>query len=111
MSADTLSMVAGAVLSLACSYLPGLKDQFERLTSAGKRLIMLALLILVAAGSFGLACSGWGSGLELELTCDQAGALGLARALILAIMANQGAYLISPRSARNASLGRPGSTA
>jgi hypothetical protein len=97
MSADTLSMIAGAILSLACSYLPGLYEQFERLTPVGKRLVMLCLLVLVATGSYGLACAGWGAGLGLELACDQAGALGLARALILAIVANQGAFLLSPK--------------
>lgn len=97
MSSETLTMVAAAALSLAFSYVPGLQARFERLTPTGKRLAMLAMLGLVAAGAYGLACSGWGEAVGVTLACDAAGALGLGRAFILAVIANQSAYLISPQ--------------
>jgi hypothetical protein len=58
---------------------------------------MLALLLISAAGAFGLACSGWGAAAGLQLACDRSGAVGLLRALVLAVIANQSAFLISPK--------------
>jgi hypothetical protein len=39
---ETLAMAAGALLSLAFSYVPGLGDRYGALTPAAKRLVMLA---------------------------------------------------------------------
>lgn len=106
MTTETLSLLAGSLLSLGFSYVPGLAGWYDRLGEGGsdggtaKRLVMLALLVLVAAGAFGLACSGWGSAVGLALTCDQSGAAGLVRALVLAIVANQSTHAISPRPGR-----------
>jgi hypothetical protein len=109
MTTETLTLLAGSLLSLGFSYIPGLAGWYNRLgegDEAGsdggtaKRLLMLALLAVVAAGAFGLACSGWGTGLGLALTCSQSGAAGLVRALALAIIANQSIYAISPRPGR-----------
>ena len=108
LSAETLVMVAGALLSLAFSYIPGLQPKYDALPATTKRLVMLGLLVLVAGGAYGLACLGWGAliGLAGEspatlrdtpLTCDVPGAAGLVRALILAILSNQATYLISPK--------------
>ena len=109
MTAETLTMFTSVLLSLGFSYIPGLSFWYARLGEAGgdggsqsdggtlKRLVMLALLVLTAGGVFGLACSGWGAGLGIALACDQAGAAGLARALVLAVIANQATYKISPR--------------
>ena len=58
---------------------------------------MLLLLVVVAVGSFGLACLGWGASLGIALACTMDGALGLAVQVILAIMANQGVYRLSPQ--------------
>ena len=69
MTTETLTLLAGTILSLGFSYIPGLSDWYRRLgeTPDGegdggtrKRLVMLALLVLSAAGGFALACSGWG---------------------------------------------------
>jgi len=97
MSAESLTLAAGALLSLAFSYIPGLADAYAGLDGVQKRLVMLALLVLVAVASFGLSCLGWGSALGISLACDQAGALGLLRTLLLALIANQSTYLISPQ--------------
>lgn len=97
MTADTLSASAAILLSLAFSYIPPIETLYQRLTPTFKRLVMLAALVLTAAGSFALACSGFADQLSLGLTCDTPGALGLLRALIAALVANQAAYALSPR--------------
>lgn len=105
MNADTLSTIAGALLSLAFSYIPGLQARYDPLDGVTKRLIMLGLLVLVACAAFGLACAGWGTELGLELGCNRSGLIGLLQALFLAIAANQTVFLISPtRSQRDRSL-------
>ena len=92
-SAEDISMAAGVLLSLGFSYVPNLKGKFSALSPTRKRLVMLALLVLVTGGVFGLTCLGAESG----SSCDQNSAWGLLRALILAIIANQSAYSLSPR--------------
>lgn len=110
MSAEMIAAIAGGLLSLGFSYIPGLSGWFERLgelpedgydNGTSKRLVMLGLLLLVSASVFGLVCSGWGEivfgGSEPVPTCDQEGVMGLIRVLILAVMANQSIYQITPR--------------
>jgi len=50
LSAETLVMVAGALLSLAFSYIPGLQPKYDALPATTKRLVMLGLLVLVGVG-------------------------------------------------------------
>ena len=101
MSADLLSSLAGAALSLAFSYLPGAAAWFNRLDGTRKRLVMLGLLLLTSLAIFGLSCTAWSSGLGLEIACSQSGAVGLARSFLLALVANQSAYSISPHTGTN----------
>ena len=96
MNAEELSATAGVLLSLGFSYVPGLNERFDALEPTHKRLVMLALLALAAAASYGLACLG-APGLESSLACDQSGAWGLLRALLAAVVANQAAFTVSPR--------------
>jgi hypothetical protein len=100
MSAETLAMAAGIILTLTFSYVPGLNTRFSCLSPETKRLIMLGLLILVSAGALGIACAGLGEVFEVTLTCDELGLTQLAKALVAAIIANQGVYAISPRTKR-----------
>jgi hypothetical protein len=100
MSAETLSLIAGTVLSLAFSYLPGVSDWYAALEATNKRLVMLGLLVLSTGAVFGLACAGWGAEFGLDLSCDRRGLLGLVQQLVLAIIANQGVYAISPHFAK-----------
>jgi hypothetical protein len=114
MEAETISMAAGAALSLLFSYGPGVAQWFAALGvqeqdgGARKRLVMLALLVAVAAGALALSCARLpvpGS----TVACSQAGAWELAKALVLAIMANQGVYALSPRiQGYNQAVGQPG---
>ena len=97
MTAEQLIAIAGAILSLAFSYIPGLKARYEPLSDEMKRLVMLGLLVLVVAGVFGLACSRFGTYLGIAVACDEPGLVALVWALVLAIMANQSTYLITPK--------------
>lgn len=94
MSAEGLALISGIVLSLVFSYVPGLEGWFDALEGTSKRLIMLGLLALTAVGVFGVACLGW---FNTGVTCNQAGAVVLVEAFFVAMVANQSAYLISPK--------------
>ena len=99
---DTLALFAGALLSFAFSYIPGLSAKFDALDPNGKRLTMAAVLIGAGALIVGASCVPALTGLLPEgwaVTCDQAGLLAFGRAVILAVVANQGAYDLTPRKA------------
>ena len=94
MTVESLSMVAGVVLSLVWSYIPGAQGWFDKLAPNYKRLVMLASLLVVAGGVFGLACMG-----RLDaVACDGDGAWQLVELFVLAAVANQGAYMLTPKS-------------
>ncbi len=101
MHAESLSLIAGTLLSLFFSYIPGAKNWFENFDAQVKRLIMLSLIILSSAAVFGLSCLGWGADLGITIACNQKGLMGLVQQVVLAIIANQGIFAISPH--RNAS--------
>lgn len=97
MSAESISLIAGTLLSLVFSYIPGAREWFAQFEPTVKRLFMLVLIIVSAGVVFGLACLGWGMELGISLSCDQAGLLGLVKQIVIAIIANQSVYAISPR--------------
>ena len=97
MEANTISLFAGTILSLIFSYVPGSDGRWKRLDATKKRLIMLGLLVLVSGVAFGLSCAGVLSGFGISITCNQEGLAGLIEALIVAIIANQSIYSISPQ--------------
>ena len=94
MTADELSAIAGCVLSLAFSYIPGVKGWFDNLQPDQKRGIVALSLVVVALAIFGLSCGG----IVATVTCDQPGALGLVEMLIAALVANQATFLLSPKT-------------
>jgi hypothetical protein len=96
MSAELLASLAGILLSLLFSYIPKLSEWFAVLDGVYKRLIMAGLLVVVAGGAFGLSCAGVIS----AVTCDQPGAIGLIKAFLAALIANQSIFLISPETKR-----------
>ena len=93
MSSEQLAAIAGIVLSLAFSYIPGLSNWYGALESTQKRLVMAMLLLVVAVGVFAGSCGN----LITAVPCDKGGALALVNAFIAALVANQSAYLLSPR--------------
>jgi len=98
MSTESLALISGAVLSLLFSYIPGLNVKFAELGSEVKRLIMAVLLLVVAGSIYGLSCAGWGASFGIAVTCDQVGALNLIQVFVLALIANQSAYAITPQT-------------
>lgn len=92
MSATDLSMLAGAILSLLFSYMPGLSEKYDSLQPEQKRLIMLGMVVLVAVGAYALACAGYADRLGYSVECTDAGLIELAKAVIAAAVANQGVY-------------------
>lgn len=99
MTAEGLALIAGTVLSLLFSYIPGLNDKFAELDATKKRLIMLSLLVVAAVVIYGMSCLGWALG-GYQVTCDQVGLSALVEVLIIAIIANQGIFLASPETKR-----------
>ena len=97
MTAEILAGIAGAILSLCFSYIPGLNKIWDQFEAEIKRLVMLALLVLVACVAYLLACVGWAADVGLAVTCDRQGIVALVMALLYAIMANQSTYQISKR--------------
>ena len=103
MTAETLAATAGIVLSLVFSYVPKFSTWYGLKDDPIKRLIMLGALVLVSGVAFGLACSGLASDFGLPLTCDKVGAVALLRAFVVAAIANQTTYALTPYSSSRAS--------
>jgi hypothetical protein len=98
MSAESLSLVAGTLLSLIFSYVPGIHNSYSNLESTIKRLIMLGLLLVVSGSIYGLSCLGWAQEWGMAITCNQSGLMALIRQTLIAIIANQSVYAISPQN-------------
>ena len=92
-----ISSIAAILLSLTCSYMPGIAAKYQKLSGENKRLVMGGLLVLAALGSVGLACTGLGAEFGLEVTCSRSGVVSVVTALISALVANQATFLISPQ--------------
>jgi hypothetical protein len=92
---ELLSAIAGVLLSLLASYLPGFSAWFERLEAIHKRLVMLGLLAASALAIVGLSCAGLGATFGRVLGCDQGSLILAVQAFLLALIANQSAYLIT----------------
>ena len=92
---EQLSAIVGVCLSLLFSYIPGLSTKFAALGSQMKSLIMAGLLLVVAGAVFGLSC---GTILQVNISCDKAGVIQLVTIYVSALIANQGAYLLSPQT-------------
>lgn len=92
MNSETISMIAGLVLSLAFSYVPGLSTQFDKLEPTQKRLYMGLCVVAV-----GLASIAWGCVRTNGTSCDTDTIVGSIRSIIMALMANQSMYAISPK--------------
>lgn len=92
MTASQLTVFASVALSLLFSYVPGLKDRWDVLAPDAKRMYMLVMLLAVTLGIAGLSCANVISG----VSCDKPGFIDLAWTFVLSVIANQGAYQISP---------------
>lgn len=89
----TIAAVAGILLSLLFSYVPGARDWFDGLEGTHKRLVMLGLLAVASIGIFTLGCAGIVEGLP----CTQDGAVGVLKLFIAAMVTNQATYSFAPK--------------
>ena len=100
MSQEFLVLIAGVVLSLLFSYFPGLNKRYGALSGDTKRLIMLGMLVVVAVGIYALDCGGVLAKFAPDLAgmCSTSdGWVQVVRAFVMAMIANQSAYAISPK--------------
>jgi hypothetical protein len=95
MSAELLASLAGSVLSLIFSYVPGLKSKYDALSTDYKRLVMGGALVVVAAATYGVSCAGYGAQLGVTIACDADGAVGLVRIVVAALVANQATFTLT----------------
>ncbi len=103
MTPDTLSALAAALLALALAYVPGLAPRWRALPGDRKRLLLAGALALITGGSFALACVSQLSVFRpssFVLTCSQPDLNGLLSAFVLALVANQGAYVLAVQRRR-----------
>lgn len=98
MTPEFLVLTFGVVLSLIVSYVPGLNTAYEKLDGTLKRVVMLAGVIVIGASVYGLNCAGYSFTGVPAVACTQQGALGVVEAVILAAIANQTAYGLTPKS-------------
>ena len=101
MSPDILTLVAGAAISLACSYVPGLSPRFELLDPTCKRLAMLILLAVAAVAIYVAACDAhvapYFAGIHIAAECGEAGIGLLLQTFALAAIANRTTYQLTKR--------------
>lgn len=88
MDQNTLAAVAGTLLSLVFSYVPGFSGWYDSKDAQTKALIMATALFAVAAGAFGLSCAGWGTYFE----CTETGVQAALTVFFAALVANQVTY-------------------
>lgn len=97
MTVETLSLAAGALLSLLFSYIPGISGWFDKKDTTVKRLIMAGALLVIAVLVFAAGCANLQiPGVQIE--CSAQGAWLLVQVFLLALVANQGTYQITGAS-------------
>lgn len=96
MSADAISAAAGAILSLLFTYVPVLKNAFDRLSTNGQRLAMVGLLLLASIVLTLWTCSDPKSG--GMAVCLGSSWRAAAQSFLFAAMANQSTHRLSPKA-------------
>lgn len=91
MTAEAIAGLAGFFLSLALSFVPGLRTWYEALNPDQKRLVLLGSLAVVAVG---LGINAVINGTPWQEAVGEA-----TRALFAAAVASQVTYALTPRGA------------
>lgn len=94
MTPTEIVTITGVLLAVLFEYLPGLHTWYNALKDTEQRLIMLGLMVITVAATYGLSCAGWLHAWQ----CNQVGIKDAVFALGLAIAANQGTHRILPRN-------------
>lgn len=104
---ELIVSITGAVISLVFSYFPGLRQAYASMPAELKSAIMILLMAGVVAAIVALNCSGW---IQAGISCDSIGIQQVVWWYILALIANQGVYQVSPQPAdvRQAKIQRGG---
>ena len=99
-----LSGFAGILLSLVLSYVPGLNVKFAALSSEIKSLIVLISLFVVSLFVGLSSCFN----LWVLIPCDKPGIMKLVEFFIVALIASQSLYQVSPmtQAVKDAKLNR-----
>lgn len=97
MTPEFLVLAFGVILSLVVSYVPGLNAAYDNLDGNYKRLIMLAGVVVIGAGVVGLNCAGISFTGVPAVECSQSGVQAVVEAVIMAAIANQAAYALTPK--------------
>ncbi len=93
MTQEKLVALVGVVTSLVFSYFPVVKDWFDGQLPNVKRLLQVAVALVVSGVVFGLGCAGIVEG----FACTWDGALDAAWLLVAFIVANQATYAVTPK--------------
>jgi hypothetical protein len=92
---ELLASVAGTIISLGFSYIPGLSTKFAALSAVVKSAIMAGLMVVVSVVIFVAGCNGL---IVTGLECTTGGGWKLVSVILAAIIANQAAYQLSPQT-------------
>jgi hypothetical protein len=86
-----ISSAAGAAISLACAYIPGLKQRFDALPGDQKRMWMGIAILAIAVGVGAISCVN----IVDIVPCSKDGLVLLVVALFSALTGNQSAYSLA----------------
>jgi hypothetical protein len=90
MTAQSLALVAGSVISLVFEYVPGVQSWYNELTDKAQRLVMLFVLLLVPTAALGFTCIGWYE----YFPCSAVGIKEAIEMFVAAVLANQTTYAL-----------------
>lgn len=92
-SPEFLAAASGFLLSLAFSYIPGLREKFGVLAPEIKSVAMTGLIILAALIIYGLGCAQL---INTGMECTKASAWQMLVYVFYAAVANQTTFTLSP---------------
>jgi len=98
MTAEFVTMVTGAIISILLEVIPGLKDVWSEWQ--WKPLTLLAVSIATPLAVWGLACHA-GISFPFEVKCGMQGALSTVYLGFLAFLSSQTTYLFGTRKLPN----------
>lgn len=85
----------GVVLSLVCSYVPGVNTWFAAKSKEFKQLFMALGILIIVCVVFSLTCYNL---ITSNLTCSLNGAANALMVYVFTLAANQGVYSVSPQT-------------
>jgi len=85
--------IAGLLLSLLFTYVPAAQAWFD--SKSNKGLMMLGFVILISVAYFLLGCTSLAAQLNIQVTCDQAGALVLGQMILTVAISNQLTFMFT----------------